>query len=83
MFAGALNICSSKEYIYVMDDALSIYIYIFFNDGCFFVIQIICLQVPWIYMFTGAFNIFFEEYIYAMDVISMLQMIYIYPRKVF
>ena len=29
MFAGALNICSSKEYIYVMDDALSIYIYIY------------------------------------------------------
>ena len=88
MFRSALNIYSSKEYIYIMDDALSfIFLFFFFGyDGCFFIIQLICLHVPWIYMFRGALNIFFEG-IYLcygfMDVLSMLWMIYIYLRYVF
>ena len=57
MFTGALNVYSSKEYIHVVNDALSIF---FGMMDVFFVFQIICLQVPSIYMFTGALNIFIE-----------------------
>ena len=45
MFRSALNIYSSKECIYIMDDALSFFFF-FGYDGCFFIIQLICLHVP-------------------------------------
>ena len=51
MFRSALNIYSSKEYIYIMDDALSFFFFFFF-------------WVRWMffhystYMFTCALNIY-------------------------
>ena len=69
MFRSALNIYSSKEYIYIMDDALSfIYFYLFlgtmdvislFNLYVYMCLEYICLEVHWIYSL--------KEYIYVMD----------------
>ena len=50
MFRSALNIYSSKEYIYIMDDALSFFFFFFWVRWMFFHYST--------YMFTCALNIY-------------------------
>ena len=55
MFRSALNIYSSKEYIYIMDDALSFFFFFFFlgtmvvfslfNLYVYMCLEYICLEV--------------------------------------